>query len=306
MLPLLSSIVLCALVLWLLFGALAALVYLLLRPTMLAADPAQASNFTLAWLALPPFAAGVACYVLYSPDLAQWFVTGHCHFDNCGQHGPQSSLTIVPTGLLLTWTVFSLGRCLIRQWLPAQRLCKQLSRAGDDTGEFVSIDSAAPAAFTLGWLRPTIFISTGMQAACSVREIDCILYHERAHQQRHDNIRLLLAWLLTAPLPACWPRPALDDLKLSCETACDLRAAQRVSRESVASAIIRVARIQQTASPCASLAFVGSKTEQRVLALLDRPKSPMASEFVFFIFSMTLLVILALINPLHSVIELLR
>ncbi len=304
MLPLLSSIVLCALVLWLLFGALTALIYRLLRPRLRNIDPAQASHFLLAWLALPPFAACLTCYVLYSPDLAQWLVAGHCHFDNCRQHGPQSELAVIPAALLMGWTLFSLGRCLMRQWLPGRRLCEQLCRAGDITEEFVSIDSPVPAAFTLGWLKPKIFISAGMQTACSSREIDCILHHEKAHRVRHDNIRLLLARLFTAPLPRCWPYLALDDLELSCEKACDLSAAATLSRESVASALIRVARIQQAASPAASLAFVGSKTEQRVLALLDEPQLPMASELVFFTVSVTLVLTLTVINPLHRAIEL--
>lgn len=183
---------------------------------------------------------------------------------------------------------------LRRQWLPGWRLCKQLCLAGNDNGEFISIDSTAPVAFTLGWLKPRIFISAGMQAVCSTDEIDCILHHERAHLGRHDNIRLLLARLFTAPLPGSWSYPAMDDLKLCCEKACDLSA----------SALIRVARIQQASSPSASLAFVGNKTEQRILALLDEPQSAMANQFVFITVSVTLLFILTAINPLHRAIEL--
>lgn len=97
----------------------------------------------------------------------------------------------------------------------------------------------------------------------------------------------------------------MDDLKLCCDMACDLEAAATLSRESVAAALIRVARIQQADSPAAGLAFVGNKTEQRVLALLDQPQLPMASEFVFSTVCVTLLVILALINQLHRVLELL-
>jgi hypothetical protein len=301
---LLSSMVLCALLLWLLFGALTALIYRLVRPTLRNIDPAQASNFLLAWLALPLFAACLTCYVLYSPDLAQWLVAGHCHFGNCHQHGPESDLALVPATLLMLWTLFRLGRCLLRQWLPGLRLCKQLCLAGDDTGEFVSIGSAAPAAFTLGWFKPRIFISAGMQRLCSTGEIDCILRHERAHLARRDNIRLLLARLFIAPLPRSWPGPAMDDLKLSCEKACDLSAAATLSRASVASALIRVARIQQASSPSISLAFVGTRTEQRVLALLDEPQLPMAGRYVFITVSVTLLVILAVINPLHRLVEL--
>lgn len=304
MLPLLSSIMLCALVLWVLFGALTALIYRMLRPGLQKIDPAQASHLLLAWLALPPLAACLTCYVLYSPDLAQWLVVGHCHLDTCRQHGPQSDLAVLPAALLMGWTLFSVARCLLRQWLPGRRLCRQLCLVGDVTEDFVSIGSPVPAAFTLGWFKPRIFISAGMQTTCSTGEIDCILHHERAHRARHDNIRMLLAWLFTAPLPRRWPVSALDDLSLCCEKACDLSAAATLSRETVASALIRVARIQQASSPAASLAFVGNKTEQRVLALLDEPQSPLANQYIFLTVSATLLLMLALINPLHRAIEL--
>ena len=304
MLSLLSSIILCALVLWLLFGALAALVYRLLRPTLHAIDPAQASSLLLAWLAIPPAAALLTCYVLYSPDLTQWLVAGHCHFNSCRLHGPQSTLAILPAAFLLAWTLSSISRCLLRLWLPARRLCAQLYRAGDDVGDFVRLDSTEPAAFTLGWLKSRIFISAGMQAACSAQDIDCILLHERAHRQRCDNLRLLVGRLLVAPLPSSWPRQALNDLKLCCEKACDLSAATALSRESVAGALLRVARIQQYSSPSDSLAFVGNQTEQRILALLGEPPAPLANELVFATIAATLLLILALINPLHRAIEL--
>ncbi len=304
MLALLSSIVLCTLMLWLLFGALQALIYRLVRPMLQAVDPAQASNFLLGWLALPLLAALLTSYVLYSPDFAQWLVTGHCHFNSCRIHGPQSSLAIIPAAFLANWTLWSVGRCLLQQWLPAQRLRGQLCSAGDDAGEFVSLDSTQPAAFTLGWLKPKIFISTGMQALCSAQDIDCILLHESAHRQRHDNLRLLSGRFFAAPLPQLWPLQAFDDLKLCCEKACDLGAAASLSREYVAAALIRVARIQQYPSPNVSLAFVGNRTEQRILALLEEPQAPMANELVFATVSVTLLFILVMINPLHRAIEL--
>ncbi|MEZ5502462.1 MAG: M56 family metallopeptidase [Halioglobus sp.] len=302
---LLSSIALCALALWLLFGALGSLAYRGVRPTMRAIEPSQASNLLLVWLALPPGAALLTCYVLYSPDLAQWLVLGHCHPDTCRVHGPQATLALFPASLLAAWTLLGIGRCLLGEWLPARRLRARLIRMGDDSGEYVSLGSLQPAAFTLGWLKPRIFISTGMQCACSAKDIDCILRHERAHRLRFDNLRLLLARFFTAPLPRRWSRQALDDLRLCCEKACDLSAAAHSSRATVASTLLRVATLQQKAAPSTSCAFAGNQTEQRILALLDEPQVPLAGEKLFAASSLTLLLILALINPLHRAIELL-
>jgi Zn-dependent protease with chaperone function len=304
MLSLLSSILLCVLALWLLFGVLQAGIYRWLQPTLQSIEPSQASAILLGWLALAPCAALLASYVLYSPDLAQWLVAGHCHSNECHMHGPQSTLAILPAALLTGWTLHTLVRCLLRQWLPARRLCEHLTGIGDDTGSFIKLASAQPTAFTLGWLKPKIFISAGMQDACSAHDIECILYHEAAHLRRRDNLRLLIARLLTAPLPQRFAQPALDDLKLSCEKACDLHAAAILSRESVAAALIRVARLQQQAAPVASLAFVGNRTEQRIVALLEKPQPTLASEKVFAAASIALLAILVMINPLHRAIEL--
>ena len=304
MLSLLSSILLCVLALWLLFGVLQAGIYRWLQPTLQAIEPSQASAILLGWLALAPCAALLASFVLYSPDLAQWLVAGHCHGSECRMHGPQSTLAVLAAALLTGWTVYALVRCLRRQWLPARRLCDHLTVIGDDSGNFITLASAQPTAFTLGWLKPKIFISTGMQATCSEQDINCILQHEAAHLQRRDNLRLLAARMLTAPLPQRFAQPVLDDLKLSCEKACDLRAAAMLSRESVAAALIRVARVQQHATPIASLAFVGNRTEQRIRALLEEPQSPLAREKVFMAATVAVLVILVLINPLHRAIEL--
>lgn len=304
MLSLLSSMLLCTLAVWLLFGALAALVYRLLQRRLRFVEPAQASLLLLAWLALPPLAALLACAVLYSPDIAQWLVAGHCHAGDCARHGPHAALSVIPAAILAACTIYSMGGCLLRQWLPARRWYRQLRLLGSDRGAFVSLDAATPAAFTLGWLRPTIFISTGMQAACSAQDLDCILLHESAHRQRRDNLRLLFARLLTAPLPRRWSARILDDLRLSCEKACDERAAAATSRDSVAAALLHVAKIQQQLPPPASLAFVGGSTEQRIVALLAKPQAPLPNELVFAAVSVTVLIVLALINPLHWAIEL--
>ncbi|MEZ5571276.1 MAG: M56 family metallopeptidase [Halioglobus sp.] len=304
MLTLMSSMMMSALGLWLGFGALAALIYRSIGRRLQAIDPAQASLLLLAWMTLPLFAALLTTYVLYSPDVAQWLVVGHCHANTCSQHGPQSSLAIIPMALLVMWTAYRLCSCVIRQWLPAQRLYQQLYHMGDDTGEFMRLGTTAPIAFTLGGLRPKVFISAGMLSACSSEDIDCILRHEHAHRERHDNLRIMVGRFLIAPFPRRWSEPLLHDLKLCCEMACDMRAAADSSRDKVAAALLRVARVQQQAAPSGSLAFAGNATEQRILALLNAPLSPLANELVFATVTGTLLIVLVLINPLHRAIEL--
>jgi Zn-dependent protease with chaperone function len=304
MLTLLSSMLLCGLLTWLLFGVLFALGYRLLQPVLRNIDPDQATKLILTWLALPPLAAVITTTVMYSPDLSQWLVTGHCHSDTCQQHGPQSALAIWPTAALLIWVGTSIGGRFFRQWHSTRLLFNELSRTGSDAGGFTQLDTPEPAAFALGWWKPTIFITTGMLSDCSPQDIDCILAHEKAHRLRHDNLRLLIARLFAAPLPSRLSATALTDLELSCEKASDLLAAKAFSRDAVAGAILRAARVQQRVSPIGSLAFAETQTELRIRALLDKPAAPLANEYVFAGASAALLFVLFAINPLHRVLEL--
>lgn len=50
-----------------------------------------------------------------------------------------------------------------------------------------------PVAFTRGWLRPRIVVSTGMLAQLEHAELDAVLLHERAHTERRDPLRALIA-----------------------------------------------------------------------------------------------------------------
>ena len=304
MLTLAASMLLCFLLLWLLFGALGRALYPLLRNTLLSIDPAQASMLLLAWIAMPALIAGLTCAVLYSPDVSAWLVTGHCHLGNCRQHGPQSAGAILPAALLLLWTGLRFYSCLRSQWLPAHRLGRELSAAGRRRGDYVELDTAEMAAFTVGWWNPRVFITTGLRAACSPRELDCIVLHERGHRRRRDNARLLVARLLGQPLPRRWSQAMLEDLKLCCEKASDQFAAGAVAPEEVAAALLRVARLQGQGTQPGVLAFAGSHIERRVRALLEAPATPLPGERVFACVSVALLFILAIVNPLHRALEL--
>jgi Zn-dependent protease with chaperone function len=304
MLTLAASILLCFLLLWLLFGALSCALYPLLRNTMASIDPAQASMLLLAWFAMPVVIAGLTCAVLYSPDVSAWLVTGHCHLGNCRQHGPQSAGAILPAVLLLLWTGLRFSGCLRSQWLPAHRLNRELAAVGRRRGDYIELDTAEAAAFTVGWWNPSVFITAGLRAACSSRELDCIVLHERGHRRRRDNVRLLVARLLSQPLPRTWSRAMLEDFKLCCEKASDQFAARAVAPEAVAAALLRVARLQTRGAVPGVLAFAGSHIERRVRALLAAPAAPLPGERVFACVAVGVLLILTIVNPLHRALEL--
>ena len=55
------------------------------------------------------------------------------------------------------------------------------------------VHDPVPFAFTRGWLRPTIIISSALVAELSPDELDAVLLHERAHAVRRDPLRAVIA-----------------------------------------------------------------------------------------------------------------
>lgn len=55
------------------------------------------------------------------------------------------------------------------------------------------VDARRPFAFTYGWVRPRVCVSTGLVALLDDRELEAVLHHEKWHADRRDPLRLLLA-----------------------------------------------------------------------------------------------------------------
>ena len=303
MIDALATAVLTGLLVWLVTGALLSLLYPAIRPLLLALSPSQSSRLLLGWLGLPLLAGLSLCALLYWPDLAQQIVREHCHAGGCQQHGPSSTFAIWPATLLSVWVVYRLSVCLFHQWLPTYQLRRQLDVAGRKKTGFIQLDHQAPAAFTLGWWRPSIFLTQGLVEQCSDNDIRGILEHEKAHQERRDNLRLLLVHLFTAPLPKRWVASMMADHQLCCEQACDLTASQHLSRDSIADTLLHVSRLQQQAIPVGATAFGDSHTELRILALLDNPKRSLSTAAMVGLSTSVPLFLLLLVNPLHELVE---
>jgi hypothetical protein len=304
MIELTATAILTGLGLWLLFGAVSFVSYALIRGRLRRLYPGQSSALLLCWLALPFLGSLLISTLLYWPELAMWLVDRHCHADSCRQHGPSTPLALLPAIGLFGWVLFRVLRCYQQQCLPARRLGQQLMDLASPRADYYELPSAAPAAFTLGWLRPRIFITRGLREQCEPNDIACIVDHEQGHRQRQDNLRHLLAWLLTAPLPQRWVRNILDDHRLGCEQACDLIACRRQPREDVADTLLRVARLQgDQHSPMGSSAFVSNHTELRIRALLGEPPEQLSGSSLLVLSGSLLLLIVLLVNPIHNLLE---
>jgi len=303
MIELIASAVLTEFALWLVFGVMGLVIYPLIRTRLLKLHPSQSSALLLCWLALPFIGSLLVSALLYWPELAVGLVESHCHANSCRQHGPSTPWALIPALALLLWVLSRVLLGCYQKWLPAWRLGKQLTDVSKLQGNYYELPSPVATAFTMGWLRPKIFISEGLTAQCDADDIACILDHEQGHRQRQDNLRHLLAWLFTAPFLQSWVQQVLDDHRLACEQACDRLACARQSAESVAGTLIRVARLQGGVSPTGSSAFADNHTELRIRALLgEQPQRFMVSTLAIMS-GLVLMLLAALVNPVHTLLE---
>ncbi|MEX1197521.1 MAG: M56 family metallopeptidase [Pseudohongiellaceae bacterium] len=290
---------------WLMLTLLLLVVHRLLRPLLLALHPAGASAVLLTFCAAPLLMSLSGSLLLYLPVAESALVGPHCHED-CSAHVPlTTSLPLALLGLaatafillLLSWRVF----VHLRESARLTRQLRLLSGA-DAANGFRELESDQPLVFTLGWLRPEVYVSRGLRDQCDGTDLQVILAHERAHRLRLDNLRMLLGRLLCLVAPPAFKRRLLDDLELLSEQACDFSAAQIFGTVPVAETLVRVKRIVQSA-PAASPVlqrFTGAEVETRVHALLNAGRyislGPARLSLLLFLI---LVFVLLGVEPLH-------
>lgn len=103
------------------------------------------------------------------------------------------------------------------------------------------IDAMPNPAFTVGWLRPRIYVARGLSDSLSREELGAVLLHEYAHARRLDPARLSLLRFMGCLL--FW-LPALRRLAADVADESEIAADDAAGRKSplvLASAILRVA-----------------------------------------------------------------
>lgn len=208
--------------------------------------------------------------------------------------------------------LWSAGRLTIgaKTLARASGLLRQLSRSArfDAQRKAWVMPTAEPLCLSVGALRPRLFVSEGLLAKTSAREVEIMVAHEEAHVRRWDTlVRLLVRVASQALLPGP-RRMLLAAIELSSEQACDEEAACSVGdRLAVAETLLAVERLLTSAAsrrlqPLAA-AFGPSSVPQRVEALLAPPRDTSAVLLIAMGLSGFVVFLLAVSQHLHHVTE---
>jgi Zn-dependent protease with chaperone function len=139
-----------------------------------------------------------------------------------------------------------------------------------------SLPSPQPLCFTMGLLRPAVYVTTSLQELLSPRDYEAMLAHEAAHIRRRDGLSRAFLSLFYALFPLPGSSLLLRDWHRAAERDCDAEAACQIgSAADVAAALIRVAQAMARSSTVvpggACFAAFGDDIEGRVQVLLALP-----------------------------------
>lgn len=141
-------------------------------------------------------------------------------------------------------------------------------------------------AFTVGWLRPRIYIAADLPGQLTIDELTAVIAHEGAHAARRDPLRLSLLRFLGETLfyiPAL--RRLADDMADEAEIAADDIAASGRGTDAVtlASAIIRLAEwtslhaVEARAMPADAVGFHRANLLERRIRRLVGEDTPVGT-----------------------------
>lgn len=124
---------------------------------------------------------------------------------------------------------------------PGSALAVACAEAGLDTRMVRSIAGLPAPAFTVGWLRPRIFVAQEIEEVLGPDELTAVLAHEGAHAARRDPLRLSLLRFLSCTF--FWI-PALRRLADDCADEAEILADDHASHDrplALASALLSLA-----------------------------------------------------------------
>jgi Zn-dependent protease with chaperone function len=181
-----------------------------------------------------------------------------------------SALVAIYTAGRLAWRTMALTKRLLEYEL--DRLPQRLTALAAELGlggRVRVVESPHFHAFSFGWLKPEVVVSTGAIEALSEEELRALLLHEACHVRRRDPLRALL-WSATAtglfwlPLLCQWSQFRALQRELKADMAA-IRALG--SSRPLAGALLKALQQAEGQEQTALAAF--SATAARIEQLLD-------------------------------------
>lgn len=154
----------------------------------------------------------------------------------------------------------------------SKELNSRYDRAGQD---IIVVNSPKPTAFTMGFFRRRIVLSTGLLNMLDPRELESVIFHEICHYERFDPLK---SFIVTLVSDIMWYIPVIKGLANHFKTLQELVADQYAMRKMGSSfelggALLKLAKMGSVERPAAAVSFVDTTVNYRIKQLIDPDRS---------------------------------
>tara|TARA_R110002110_G_scaffold415859_1_gene658677 strand:- start:76749 stop:77762 length:1014 start_codon:yes stop_codon:yes gene_type:complete len=286
-------------------------------------SPAGQSGIVFLWSLFPLLAALFIVVIALLPSLLEVLgissdhclghPEGHLHFCLVHLHPAVNSLFIWIPALAYLGMLLLASLNILVDICETLRFKSRLDRFQPEAVEkgIFLLNSDTPMALSIGLWRPQIYLSSGLTDRLRQDEKEFVIRHERAHGQRRDALKKLLARSLSfAHFPAT-RRKLLSHLLLANEQACDAQSLRnRQDKGRLAELLIKIEKLYRghfySAGTLASaINSPGNNVlAERVHHLLD-DETTQATRLPLLLFSISILSIGMLISHelIHNELE---
>lgn len=167
-----------------------------------------------------------------------------------------------------------------------------------------------PLAFTSGFFRPSVYLTTGLLGQLTEHELEIVERHELAHARHYDPLFKYLFSLFAAFFPRAIEYRLNRAMALAMEQSADEIVLTEIQDEAlISTAILKVARLckEHSARQRPSLVschFIGDQLQQRIHYLINEDKGRSFPVSSFTLLALSLVAFSALsVDLLHHTVE---
>ncbi len=158
--------------------------------------------------------------------------------------------------MLSVWAFFTAGFLwgvvfVFREiWNTRKTILELERRVKEKRGTAAVVHDMVPFVFTIGFLRPRIFVSTALCKSLNSRELDAVLAHEEHHRANgHPLFRLVGEGISRFLFFIPFFRSLLSYIIIRQEVSADQRALRHTPRAVLAAALLKVYNLQSVWKP---------------------------------------------------------
>ncbi|MBV7504218.1 M56 family metallopeptidase [Bacillus sp. sid0103] len=180
----------------------------------------------------------------------------------------------------------------------SKQLNQIFNRKNDD---IVVINYKDPLAFTFGFLKPVIVLSTTFTEMLDAKELEAVIYHETSHQRYYDGIKVFILQIISEAL---WYIPltmwSYQNYRIMIELVADEYAINRMGSElGLGSALLKLikkqVKINSNLTP-AIVHFADSTVDYRLQQLINPQQSiPVKAQLRSIVISLNVFILILIL-----------